>query len=100
MATEGLCDNGTTHPSDKAVSQSRHPLSDLFVSVGLASACGMWFSALPERRFFAAVFMAMLWGFWSLLSCWLLLAYWRKELRIVNGQITQRGVIGLKEIDL
>ena len=71
-----------------------------FVSVGLASACGMWFSALPERRFLAAVFMAVFWGFWSLLSCWLLLAYWRKELRIVNGQITQRGVIGLKEIDL
>ena len=71
-----------------------------FVSVGLASACGMWFSALPERRFYAAVFMAVFWGFWSLLSCWLLLAYWREELRIVNGQITQRGVISLKEIDL
>lgn len=71
-----------------------------FVSVGIASVCVMWFSALPDRRIYAAVFMAMFWGCWASLSCWLLLAYWREELRIVDGQITQRGVIGVKEINL
>lgn len=71
-----------------------------FVSVGIASVCVMWFSALPDRRIYAAVFMAMFWGCWASLSCWLLLAYWREELRIVDGQITQRGVFGTKEIDL
>jgi hypothetical protein len=60
----------------------------------------MWFTAVPERRWLAAVFMAVFWGFWSLLSCWQLLAYWREELRFVDGQITQRGVIGTKEINL
>ena len=71
-----------------------------FLSVGIVSACGMWFSAVPERRLFAAIFMAVFWGFWSILSCWHLLACWREELSIEDGQITQRGVIGVKEISL
>jgi hypothetical protein len=71
-----------------------------FLLIGIASTFGMWFSALPERRFLAAAFMVVFWGFWVLLSCWVLLAYWREELRIKDGRITQRSVIGLKEIDL
>lgn len=71
-----------------------------FLSVGIVSSYGVWFSAVPERRLLAAVLMAVFWGFWEILSCWHLLVCWREELSIVDGQITQRGVIRIKEINL
>jgi hypothetical protein len=47
-----------------------------------------------------AVFFAMFWGFWACLSCWSLLSYWRERLEVGNGHVTQKGVIGRKEIEL
>jgi hypothetical protein len=74
-----------------------------FLLVGVISTCGVFVIAHPERRTIAlcmAVFFAVFWGFWVCLSCWILLAYWREQLEVGNGQVVKRGVIGRKQIDL
>jgi hypothetical protein len=74
-----------------------------FVLVGVASAYGLWAAAPQERRMvalYAAAFVAVFWGGFASLACWLLLAYWREELKISNTDVIQRGVIGRQEIDL
>lgn len=74
-----------------------------FVLVGVASAYGTWAEAPEERRtsaLYAATMFGVFWGSFACLACWLLLAYWREELRISDGQVTQQGVTGSKQIDL
>lgn len=74
-----------------------------FVLIGVASAYGMWSAAPQERRIvalYAVAFVAVFWGVFASLACWLLLAYWREELKISDRQVIQQGVIGRKELDL
>ena len=74
-----------------------------FVLAAVASGVGIWAEAPEEQRtraLYAALLFAAFWLLFASLSCWLLLAYWREELKINDRQVTQQGVIGRKEIDL
>ena len=71
-----------------------------FVLVGVGSAYGMWIDAPHNRRVYLVVFVSLFWGFWSILSVWILLACWFERLTIQDGNVVQQGVIGKKTIDL
>jgi len=72
-----------------------------FSAVGIASVWAIWGLGPPDRRAFAvwfASFPALFWGCFSGLSLWILLAYWRENLELADGQVVTQGVIRRRQL--